>query len=91
METLTYAIDRFQRLGYSENLSVEQISKLQPSEWIIDDITRFEGCTNTSDNSILYAISNTKNRRRILVVNAYGLYGDSRINNFIRNLTKTKS
>lgn len=91
METLSQAINRFQELGYNENLSVEQISKLLPSEWIIDDIARFEGRSNPSDNSILYAISNITNKRKILIVNAYGLYGDSQVNDFVRNVMKTKT
>lgn len=88
METLSQAINRLSSLGYTENISHNNLIKLNPKEWAIDEIVRFEGRSNPADNSILYAISHKRDSRKALVVNAYGVYGDSEINDFIRSIMR---
>jgi hypothetical protein len=45
-----------------------------PNDFNIDKVYRFEGMTNPSDSSILYAIT-TSNNRKGLLVDGYGVTG----------------
>lgn len=83
METLSEVINRLQREGYNSEIIPTEIPKLIAVEWRIDKIYRFEGMSNPADNSILYAISKTDGTRKSLIVNAYGVYNDSGVNDFI--------
>jgi hypothetical protein len=90
METLSSVMNRLQKEGYNSEILQDEIQKLIPSEWLIDKIYRFEGMSNPEDNSILYAVSKTDGTRKSLVVNAYGVYNDSGINDFITKVEKIK-
>jgi len=47
--------------------------KYKADEFEVDKVLRFEGMSNPDDNSVLYAIS-TKNGRKGLLTDAYGVY-----------------
>ncbi len=61
-------------------MSTEKIYK--PDEVKILNFYRFEGDSNPSDNSILYAIETFDGMKGTLV-DAYGPYGDSNVSAFI--------
>lgn len=63
--------------GYNGNLTDEEIKQLNPLEWVIDEIHRFEGNTNLADNTILYAISKKDDSQKLVVVNAYRVDAES--------------
>ena len=86
MDTLSVVINKLQKEGYTYSIRNEEINKLNADYWIIDNIYRFEGNSNPSDNSILYALTNIKSNEKALLVNAYGVYADSNLNDFIRKL-----
>ncbi len=50
--------------------------QLSPHEFDIMEVYRFEGMTNPSDSSILYAIQSHDGLKGVLV-NAYGVYADT--------------
>lgn len=83
METLSQAINELQIEGYISGITLDELSTLNPLDWVIKKIHRFEGNTNPSDNSILYAIARKDGMRKALLINAYGVYNDSEINAFI--------
>lgn len=87
METLSVTVNRLQKQGYNSEIAPEEIQKLIAEEWKIDEIYRFEANTNPSDSSILYAISKNDGSRKSLIINAYGVYDNDEINNFIRKLS----
>lgn len=83
MDTLSKAINELQIEGYTSGITPDELSTLNPLDWVIKKIRRFEGNTNPSDNSILYAIVRKDGMRKVLLINAYGVYNDSKVNAFI--------
>ncbi len=86
METLSIATNRLQKEGYNSEINLDEIHTLDPSEWVIDEFLRFEGMTNPADNSILYALSTKDGKRKSLLINSYGVYNDSTINDFMKKV-----
>ncbi|WP_394906199.1 phosphoribosylpyrophosphate synthetase [uncultured Mesonia sp.] len=80
-KTLSQAMNQLKEKGYTYdfNLLDEHIENkkdkesYKPNEFEIDKVYRFEGMSNPSDNSILYAIT-TKNGKKELLTDAYGTY-----------------
>ena len=63
----------------------EDVIKLSPDEFDITEVHRFEGMSNPSDNSILYAIESEGGLKGTLV-NAYGTYADPLSSEMIKKL-----
>ena len=84
--TLSQVMNQLKEKGYNGNLTDEDIKQLNPLEWVIDEIHRFEGNTNPADNSILYAISKKDHTLKTLLINAYGVDAESWVSNFIAKL-----
>jgi len=78
--TMTSALEKLQRDGYVDNLIIKngklidaQSKAEYPIEtFTVDKIYRFDGMTNPSDESILYALS--FQARKGLFVEAFGVY-----------------
>ena len=83
--TLSEAINDLTKKGYTFNFNlqndcircVENHMQLQPDEFEIDEVYRFQEMSDVDNESILYAISSTKNNLKGILVNAYGLYADT--------------
>lgn len=89
-EPLSQVMNQLNEKGYNGNISSDELKKLNPSEWVIDHIHRFEGDSNPDDNSILYAISKRDGTQKTILVNAYGTDTETGFNNFIEKLDKKK-
>jgi len=93
-DTLSEAINDLQSKGYNVdfNLNEENIEcrktniQLHPEDFEVDFYFRFEGMSNTDDNSILYAISSNKGMKGLLV-DAYGMYAEALSDAMIKKLT----
>lgn len=81
--TLSQVMNRLRiEEGYSEDFNlldhhlelVGTDRRIPPEEFIVDEVYRFEGPSNPSDNAILYAITTTSGIKGILV-DGYGIYG----------------
>ena len=78
--TLSQKINELRESGYTTNYSVkdnliinqDDEVEIKLDDLIVDDFFRFEGMTNPSDTSILYAI-NTKNGKKGTLVEGYGI------------------
>lgn len=76
--------DLMQR-GYTANLSLEgdtvddkaQDIHMTADDFEIDEFYRFEGPSNPSDMSIVYAVSSKKYNLKGVLVNAFGTYANS--------------
>ena len=81
-KTLSQRINELKDQGYTcdFNLDDDKISDKNinssylPDDFNVDKVYRFEGMTNPADNSILYAITTSDNRKGLLV-DGYGVSG----------------
>mgnify|MGYP006380578705 FL=1 len=94
--TLSEAINDLTKRGYTFNFNlkndciecVEKNIQLQPDEFEIDEVHRFQEMSDVDSESILYAISSTQNNLKGLLVNAYGIYVDTYSAKLIEKLNK---
>lgn len=81
-ETLVDATNDLMKRGYTANLSIEGDTvddksrdiHMAADDFSIDEFYRFEGASNPSDTSIVYAVSSPKFGLKGLIVDAYGAY-----------------
>jgi len=83
-ETLSEAVNALQKRGYTYNFNARNTGEkgdldiyLQPNDFEIDQILRFEGMNDPGDSNILFAISAKHENMKGLLVNAYGAYSDT--------------
>jgi len=84
-ETVSEAVNDLSKQGYTDNLRMGNEClhcdgkgvKLDPKEFQIDEVFRFEGITDPADETIVYAISSYDGKVKGTLVNAYGAYSDS--------------
>jgi hypothetical protein len=82
---LVEATNDLMKRGYTENLSLEgetvddKEKKIQMSadDFEIDEFYRFEGASNPSDMSIVYAVRSDKYHLKGVLVNAFGTYANN--------------
>lgn len=93
MATLSSCVSWTKEKGYTVNFKIEnnllwdgEYKHYTPAEVSIKDYYRFEGGSDPADNSILYLIAANDGKKGILI-DAYGVYDDIRISEFIRKVT----
>jgi hypothetical protein len=82
---LVEATNDLMKRGYTANLSLEgdtiddkdQNIHMTADDIVIDEFYRFEGPSNPSDMSIVYAVSSPKYNLKGVLVNAYGTYANT--------------
>jgi len=82
--TLSETISELRKEGYIEDFNLQQNClecragqfKVFADEFKIDKYYRFEGESNPSDASILYAISSDRHQLKGVLVNGYGIYSE---------------
>ena len=92
--TLSGMLNELRKEGYVEDFNLHQKSlksgneriKILPTDLKVDKIFRFEGASNPSDSSILYAISSESNQLKGVLVNAYGIYSDPGTDELVQQL-----
>ncbi len=96
-ETVTQAVSGRAARGYTINfnLSAGSLSadgheiSLDPHEFIIDEVHRFEGETDPGDEMIVYAISASSKGVKGVLVNAFGIYSDQISNELMAKLKQS--
>ncbi len=84
MPTLSETMNELRKKGYTEDFNLQQNClecrngefKVFADEFKVDKFFRFEGASNPSDSSILYAISSDRKDVKGVLVNAYGIYSE---------------
>ncbi len=92
--TLSETLNRLRKEGYVEDFNLQQNClecregdfKVFTDEFKIDKYYRFEGESNPSDQSILYAISSDKHGIKGVLVNAYGIYSEAVTDEMLKKL-----
>ncbi len=83
-ETVTQAMSELAKRGYTLNFNLSEgylagaghDINLNPDEFNIDEIYRFEGDTDPGDEMVIYAISSEIKNAKGVLVNAFGIYSD---------------
>ncbi len=84
-DTSAEAINALVSQGYNHNFNLKEEvlyshtneTALQPDEFQIDEVYRFEGETDPDDEVVVYAISSPSASIKGILVNAYGVYAES--------------
>lgn len=90
--TLVETLENLRKEGYTEDFNIRFDSLichkacLLPQEFEVDQVFRFEGNTNPSDEAILFAISSTNGDLKGVLVNSYGVYADEMTEEMIDKL-----
>ncbi len=90
--TLVETLENLRKEGYTEDFNVRFDSLicdkacLLPQEFEVDQVFRFEGNTNPSDEAILFAISSKNGDLKGVLVNSYGVYADEMTEEMIDKL-----
>lgn len=79
-DTLSQAVNDLIARGYKDELTLHEecvvcngnSTSLHPDDFVIDEFHRFEGDSNPSDESIVYAIRSDKHGVKGVLVNAFG-------------------
>lgn len=91
---LVEAIDGLRSQGYTEDFNLKQnciecrngAYKLFHDEFHIDKSFRFDGDTDPSEESIIYAISSDKYALKGILINGYGTSSDPVTNEMLEKL-----
>jgi hypothetical protein len=83
-DTLTEALDGLRQQGYTQDYNLKSDSlycqadsiTLQPDDFDIVHVYRFEGMTDPDDEAVLYAIE-ARNGNKGTLVDAYGPYSEA--------------
>ncbi|OCX53257.1 phosphoribosylpyrophosphate synthetase [Mucilaginibacter sp. PPCGB 2223] len=84
-ETMVDATQDLNKRGYTANLTLDGDTindnsshiQMRADDFEIKEFYRFEGATNPSDMSIVYAIESDKYHLKGVLVNAYGTYANN--------------
>jgi hypothetical protein len=93
MKSLATCLNRMASEGYAEDFKVTELglelvnkdNHYKPDEIQVVNFYRFEGESDPDDNAILYIIETSDGTRGTLV-DAYGVYNDSRIARFMKDV-----
>lgn len=96
--TLSEAINDLAQKGYTANFNIENdcivcaenMLRLHPEEFEIDNVYRFQEMSDLDNESILYAISSSQHQLKGLLVNAYGIYSETATTELIDKLSERK-
>jgi hypothetical protein len=94
-DTVTGALNGLKAKGYTLdfNISFDKIICketnycLNPHEFEIIEVHRFEGDTNPSDEDIVCAVQSKDGKIKGVITSAYGMYADSISNEMIQKLS----
>ena len=97
-DTVTEAVQDLTARGYSVNFNIafdklicsENKICLNPDQFEIVEVHRFEGETNPSDEDVVYAVEAKNGNIKGIITSAYGMYADPVSNVLIQKLSMHK-
>ncbi|HMX37478.1 MAG TPA: phosphoribosylpyrophosphate synthetase [Ferruginibacter sp.] len=97
-DTVVEALNGLKERGYTTNFNIafdklicsEKKHVLNPDEFEITEVYRFEGDTNPGDEDVVYAVESKKGDIKGVFSGAFGLYADSVSTDMLRKLAMHK-
>jgi hypothetical protein len=94
-DTLSSALNSLKERGYNRDFNsafdklicTDSKDQLNPDEFEITEVYRFEGDTNPADESVIYAVESKKGNMKGVLVSAYGTYADPMSDEMIQKLS----
>jgi len=97
--TLSEAVNDLQKRGYTKDFkfcaegiecAMEEL-KLHPDHFEIVEFYRFDGMTDPSDESVVYAIESKDHKIKGILINGYGIYTDPISDELLKKLKEHHS
>lgn len=97
-DTVTEAVKGLKERGYTIDFNIafdklicsENKHCLQPDEFEITEVHRFEGDSNPDDEDVVYAVESKDGDLKGVITSAFGLYADPVSNKIIQKLSINK-
>jgi len=94
-DTVSSTLNTLKARGYTKdfNIAFDKLicnktnECLNPHEFEITEVYRFEGESNPSDEAVVYAIESKDGNKKGVLVNAYGPYADSMSDEMVKKLS----
>ena len=94
-DTVTEAVKDLKVRGYTIDFNIafdkllcsENKICLQPDEFEITEVHRFEGNSNPDDEDVVYAVESKDKKIKGVITSAFGLYADAVSNKIIQKLS----
>lgn len=94
-DTVSSTLNSLKERGYTKDFNIafdklicnETSESLDPHEFEITEVYRFEGESNPSDEAVVYAVESKEGNMKGVIVNAYGPYADSMSDIMIKKLS----
>ncbi len=98
-DTVSAAINSLKKTGYKTDFNIafdklickETNACLNPDEFEITEVYRFQGESNPSDEAVVYAVESKNCDMKGVIVNAYGLYADPMSDAMIKKLSMNRN
>jgi len=97
-DTVTGALKALKAKGYTMDFNIafdkiicmENNFCLNPHEFEITEVYRFEGATDPGDEDVVYAVESKDGKIKGTITSAFGMYADGVSNEMIQKLTMHK-
>ena len=97
-DTVTEAVKGLKERGYNVDFNIafdklvcsDNKICLQPDEFEIKEVHRFEGDSNPDDEDVVYALESKDGKHKGVITSAFGLYADPVSNKIIQKLSMHK-
>ena len=94
-DTVVAAIEGLKARGYTTNFNIafdkimcsDTKACLNPDEFEIVEVYRFEGNSDPDDQDVVYAVESIDGKMKGVITSAYGLYADSASTEMLRKLS----
>lgn len=98
-DTVSFALNSLKARGYTTDFNIaldklicsETQVCLNPGEFEITEVYRFEGETNPSDEEVVYAVESKDGKMKGAFVSAYGTYADPMSDEMIKKVSMHRS
>ena len=94
-DTVVAALNDLKKRGYTLDFNIafdklicaQDETCLNPSQFEITEVHRFEGDTNPSDEEVVYAVESKEGGQKGVIHSAFGTYADSVSTDMLRKLS----